>query len=109
MTFTSFEDVDAWVAVKAPNGAEKLRGRLESGQMSGQRATWAQAWLARHDRHKAGEVQTREQELTERATIAAEISAEAAKRSAVWAKYSGAIALAALVISAFALLKSWST
>jgi hypothetical protein len=106
MTFTSFEDVDAWVAAKGPNGAEKLRGRLEAGQMAGPRATWAQAWLKRHDRQIAGEAQTKEQELTERATIAAEISADAARRSAIWAKYSGAIALAALVFSVLAFMKS---
>lgn len=106
MSFSSFEDVDAWVAAKGPNGADKLRGRLEAGQMAGPRAKWAEAWLKRYDRQMAGDAQTKEQDLTERATVAAEVAAEAAQRSAVWAKYSGAAALAALVVSLLALLKS---
>jgi hypothetical protein len=108
MTFSSFQDVDTWVATKGPNGAEMLRERLESGQISGPRSTWANAWIRRYDRQLAGEVQTREQELAERATIAAEVSAAAAQRSAVWAKYSGVIALAALVCSVAALVRSFA-
>ena len=112
MTFQSFADVDAWVAAKAPNGAEKLRGRVESGQIAGTRLPWARAWLARHDRQLAGEAQSREQELLERATIAAEFSAAQAKVSAdqavgavKWARWAVVVAVAALVVGAWPLIK----
>lgn len=110
--FRSFEDVDKWIAAKGENGVEKLRGRLETGAISGANAAFATAWLNRHDRIAAGLAQTKEQELAERATLAAEVSAEAASEatraaheSAKWTKWAAVAAAAALIVSAWPYIK----
>lgn len=110
--FRSFEDVDKWIAEKGVNGVEKLRGRLDTGAITGVNAAFATAWLNRHDRMAAGQAQTKEQELTERATLAAEVSADAAveatksaHESAKWTKWAALAAAAALIVSAWPYIK----
>jgi hypothetical protein len=111
--FRSLEDVGAWVQAKGPGGVEKLRGRLDTGAISGTGATFASAWLKRHDRLQAGEAQSKEQELMERATLASEVSASAALdaarwayRSMVWTGVASLIAGAALLVSTYAAVSS---
>jgi len=105
MPFRSFEDVDVWVEKKGPNGAEKLRGRIESGAMWGSNATWGKAWLQRQDRIAHGIKQSKEQELAERNTLAAEQSAKSAHHSFLAAFFAAAIAFASAVIAVLAYMK----
>jgi len=81
MVFRTLEDVDSWVAAKNPGAADKLREPIDTGQMTGQRAVVAKAWLARHERRQAGTVQTLAQDLAKRQTVASELAAAAAQDS----------------------------
>jgi hypothetical protein len=83
--------------------------RIDAGQISGARATIGRAWLLREERRANGVAQSKEQELAERQTIAAEVAADAAQRALRYTILATIVALVSAVIAAFAYLQTVST
>jgi len=77
-------------------GEAQVRAALENNTL-GVRRPYAKRWLAHLDAERQGV----DEDLAERAVIAAEVSAAAAEKSARWAGLAVFIALAALVVAAW--------
>lgn len=93
MAFRSYKDVDNWLAAPGQTiGA--LRAKVQSGEMAGENARWAKAWLVEYDELAAPAQAERELQLLER-------SATAAESQAKWSRAAIGISLAALLISAW--------
>jgi hypothetical protein len=105
MAFRTLEDVDCWVAAKAPGGAEQLRELLATNRMTGTRAVVARAWVERNDRIAAGDAQTAAQDLALRQTIATEVATSTARESLAWAKIAVGVSILAGLTSAIALYR----
>lgn len=91
MAFGSYKDVDNWLATPGQTiGA--LRAKVQSGEMAGENARWAKAWLVQYDELAAPAQAERELQLLERSAIAAESQAK-------WSRAAVAISIAALVIA----------
>ncbi|MDQ0082877.1 hypothetical protein J2W35_003236 [Variovorax boronicumulans] len=93
MAFGSYKDVDNWLA--APGRTiGTLRAAVQSGQMAGENARWAKAWLVQYDELAAPAQAERELQLLAR-------SATAAESQARWSRAAVGISVAALMISAW--------
>lgn len=108
--FETLEGVQAWAEA---NGGEAAVRELVANQaqriaaFDRRSVRLADAWLEAKQRSEA-EAHAREQrELDLRATEAAERSAAAADRSERWAALAVAVALAALFLSAFPIVRDW--
>jgi hypothetical protein len=77
MPFTSYKDVDNWLATPG-HTIGVLRGKVQSGEMAGGNAHWAKAWLVQYDELAAPARADRELALAERAAVAAESQARRA-------------------------------
>lgn len=109
------EEVAAWVADherEHGNGLAGLRSALARGIISGRGATVARAWLDERENGERRRLEAEQLDLARRATVAAEASASAAieaathaRESAKWAKLGAAIAVFALLVSAWPFIK----
>ena len=93
MAFGSYKDVDNWLAAPG-HTIGVLRGKVQSGEMSGENARWAKAWLVQYDELAAPAQAERELQLLERSAVAAESQAR-------WSRAAIGISVAALLISAW--------
>lgn len=93
MAFASYKDVDNWLAGPG-HTIGLLRSKVQSGEMAGENARWAKAWLQQYDELAASGQTERELQLLER-------SARAAEAQAIWSRAAVVIAIAALVVAAW--------
>lgn len=109
------EEVVAWVADherQHGNGLAGLRTALARGIITGRGATVARAWLDEQENGGRRRLEAEQLDLARRATAAAEASASAAfdsamhaRESAKWAKIGAAIAVFALLVSAWPFIR----
>jgi len=98
--FNSKADVEQWVADHGGDIRE-LEWAVNTGVITGKNQRLAVSWLSERDGVQREATEAKNAELTERATAAAETSAQAAADSATWSRWAAVIATAALVISAW--------